>query len=439
MPTPRPTDGTFGRALVLSTVGSGVVLLLSLANNVALARLAGPEGRGVYALAMSVLYVAWPVLTVGTPVAAVYYLGGRIRPVSVRGFGLLVVGAWTIALGVAGVVVGASGKAHFGIPPAGWTLILLTAPAVAYVEFSRATWLGLGCIRPYVMAQIGTLALVVAANVAFVTAAPLRVLEILAVTWWTAAVVQGVLHIRDGIAWPRSFEARLLLRFGLRAVVTRLANLGFSRADYLVLPWLVSMADVGVYAVADQTVTALVALALAAGQVLQSDAARNGGDTEGARRLADTCRLVVALGVAVAAAGMATFWWVLPAVFGPRFADAYPLFLLLLPVLVLRSISSLLGPYLEGLGAQRPVIVGSAVAFATTFLLVFPLVSWLGVAGAAVAKTGAALAQWFVLWRAAPKEARHAGMLRLRTTDLRRVRELIHRRRPGAPVEPLPP
>ncbi len=430
--------GTFARAVALSTAGSGIVLLLSLANNIALARLAGPEGRGVYALAMSIMLVASPVLTAGTSVAAVHYLGRGMRPDAVRGLGLVLLAGWTLVLGAAGAALWALEVSTSGIPAAGWALLLLTVPTIAYVQFSRSTWLGLGRVRAFVGAQVGPLALVVAANLLLVTPNPLRVLAILAGVWWVAVLVQALLHARDGLALPRGNEATRLVRFGLRAVVTRLAGLGFSRADYLILPWLVSMADVGIYAIADQSITALATFALAAGSILQSDAARTGASLESVQRLARTSRLVVALAVAIAIVGSATFWWILPAVFGARFAASYPAFLLLVPVLLLRSVSALLGPYLEGLGVQRPVVLASIAALLSILLLVTPLVAWLGVVGAAVAKTIAALVQLAVLWRAVPKGARSAGMLRIRTADVRRAWMVVARRH-GMTSGPLAP
>jgi len=427
--------------VLVSTASSAAVLCLALANNVALARRAGADGRGVYALATAALLLAWPVVTAGTPVAIVRFLGRKMDPRAVRGLGLVLLAGATCVFGALALARQFVPGPWGGLGPEVWGLLLVTVPPAAYHEYARFTFLGTGDLRRFNGVHLLSIGALTLANATLATPDPTRIVAILAAVWWSVAAVEVVAHLRAGVALPRRFEVRALLAFGRRSAVARLAELGLVRADYLLLPFLVGLGPVGVYAIADQVAQALAFLAVTAGRVLQRFVASQDDAAASAARTARTSRLFVAVALAVGTAGALGGAWGFPALFGEAFAGASLGFVLLLPALVARAVGAVVGPYLEGLGHAQPPARAAVIALAAQLTALVPAVLLFGWWGAAVVKSGAFVLQALLLVRACPAGTRALGLWRPRLEDLAAASAVLRRLagpRPSPETEAAP-
>ena len=94
--TDKDTKPSFGREVLISVGFTVAMTLLATGNSVAIARLSGPEGRGMYALLVAILAVANPLITGGL-VSAVTYVLGRGQPrSSVVSLVLMWTGGWLL-------------------------------------------------------------------------------------------------------------------------------------------------------------------------------------------------------------------------------------------------------------------------------------------------------------------------------------------------------
>jgi O-antigen/teichoic acid export membrane protein len=177
---------------------------------------------------------------------------------------------------------------------------------------------------------------------------------------------------------------RRMIGYGLKFHVSILAGAIIIRADLLVVNHFRGAAEAGVYSVASQFALLLMLLpgviaTLLFPRVATAQDAR--GETTCLVSRYTTFIMFLCCLAAV------PFSLLLPVIYGPAFADAAKLLLILLPGVYLMGLESVLVQHFNALGLPRAIPVYWVVTLALNLVLVFALVPRFGAAGAAIAST----------------------------------------------------
>ncbi|HEY2962939.1 MAG TPA: polysaccharide biosynthesis C-terminal domain-containing protein [Pyrinomonadaceae bacterium] len=177
---------------------------------------------------------------------------------------------------------------------------------------------------------------------------------------------------------------RRMITYGLKFHISVLAGAIIFRADLLVVNHFRGPAEAGVYSVATQfslllmLLPAVIATLLFPRVTAEQDA--HGETTCLATRHTAFIMLVCCLGTVPVSL-------LLPLVYGPAFADATWLLLILLPGVYLIGLESVLVQHFNALGLPRAIPLYWVVTLALNLILVFALVPRFGAYGAAIAST----------------------------------------------------
>jgi O-antigen/teichoic acid export membrane protein len=193
-----------------------------------------------------------------------------------------------------------------------------------------------------------------------------------------------------------------MLRMGVPLALVTLSNQGLLAADLFLVGLLLGLETAGAYYLASSLVVAGLVLANAANQIatartgaLLHDPGALAGELR--RQLATASIVGAALGLAGAAAGPS----LVPALFGPGFAEVVPLLLALLPWLALQHPSAVLQGALAGADRGRALLLGNLAMAAALAAALGPALAAGSAVGCALARTVAEAARLVVLGCAA--------------------------------------
>ena len=429
------TGSAFTLATQVATYG------LAGVTGIVLARALGPEGRGVYGLAVTIAMVYAAVVELGMSKAGVYLLGqGRYTRQQVASSNL----AWALVLGapwLAGVLlVGLLkpdllsddfSKAHLAIIAAGGPLLLLL---VLTQDLIVATGSVLGYnvvdfVQPFLRAVfiIGGL-LALGAGVTGVLAGWL--LAVAAATALALWLLSRRVRLRPAF---RADLLRAQLSFGIRGSLGFILQAANQRLDVFLVAAFAGSAVLGQYTVAYGTAELLWQIPLALGVVFFPKVASLGPEAS-AETAAVTCRRALFVTLAASAALLLLGRPLILLLYGRAFEPAVTAFYILLPSASLYTVYKVLSNALAARGMPEAGLYGGLVSAPLTVALGLLLIPSLGMAGAAltsVAAYGANAAVVLVCFlRATGKPLQDVLMLRRAdvSSSLRAARALL---RPG--------
>lgn len=364
-----------------------------------LARLLGPDGRGVYSLLLLLPSTLFAIGQLGLPSALTFFAGAG------RSLGSLLAAAIGLGAVLAGVLLVAC---------------LLALPALQPVLFDAA---------PLQLLQVAALALPIQLSASFfgsilwgrqLVRAYSRVLAVQSIGWLLA--VGGLVGIA-GLGVPGALASYLLitgggalavvglavrersrerivdtaigtsrepigagtlLGYGLRLYPAGLTTFLSYRADLFLLSALLGDAGaIGLYALA-------VSLAEISFQVPDSVATVfyprvAGSEVAAANRMAPSMARFTLLLTAIGAVALIPLVWLAIRIVLPAFEGSLLPFLVLLPGTVALGLSKVLSGYISGLGRPGPVSVIAATGLGVNLILNLLLIPPLGITGAALA------------------------------------------------------
>jgi len=391
-PAPASTHGL--RCDTASVFASQVVgVTTAVAGAVITARVLGPSGRGV--LALATLWVSFFALSV--PLSAGYGIIYELRHVRATltlalssalglalalgtvGIGLALLSAWSFSRTLLhGVPLGYVALASVGLPAAVFnTLVSLALTGAGRVKqasvLSAVTAVVslLLVVGALVILRLGVWGAVAASAAASLVGAALTIV-------WLRA------HFELSLLAPRVFWLTIV-RFGLKIHGGTMAQWANYYLDRFLINLYLGPVAVGVYAVAAMLAERLWLLPGAVGAALYC---RTGGDAQddaevSARACRNTLWMMIGAFLLVAAAAPS----LVPLVFGRDFAPAGRVLLLFLPGVVLLTAGKVLAPYICNRG--RPILAThiSLGALAITLALNVLLIPSCGIAGAAIASS----------------------------------------------------
>ncbi|MFV8755125.1 lipopolysaccharide biosynthesis protein [Nannocystaceae bacterium ST9] len=384
---------SYGRSVLVSIGFAGLMCTLALANNVVIARMVGPEGRGIYGLAVAIAALAAPIASLGLGPALTWQRGRDRPPSELEGLGLIVFGL----ISLLGLSL-ASGVRLLGEHTGVLVIVAaaLIVPAQVHVELVRGLLLGDRRVLGYNLVAALQVAGLLTLNLVLLDRGADWVLIDLVLAHWLAAL--GLLGLRPRLLaspprWPSPALIRESLAYGRGAAMLALVDVGLLRLDLLIAAPALGLPALGVYAIADQIAQLLAWGGLLAGKMMLPESA---GDPEGRRsfdKLGLACRLqlasLVIAGVLLSLIGRP----LIVLLFGPAFDQAWLLLVILMPAAIARSLASLISTWLAGRGIQAPLVRLGAIAIAVEIVGVLALIPWLGPVGVALGKSLAYLVQ----------------------------------------------
>ncbi len=355
-----------------------------------------PAGRGE--LAAVLVPYSWSILLfgIGLPTYAAraaaseegVQLGTLLGTMGVAAAALGLVGI-LIGVPLAGVLAGHNALVHRLI-----LIGLLTLPVSLMAGVGIGVANGLEQWHRLNLMRVLPPLLTVAAYVVLVILGSLTVTAA-AVVAWSAGLVSVIPLV--GIVRryrPLSFDRRVLrtaFAFGSRAWVGTLASNANYRLDQLIMIPLVVPRQLGLYAVAVNVSMLDTFLVSALSTVIGPSVARGNRDL-----IARAVRVTIAVDAAFGVGFGVISRWLLPIVFGARFADALPMVYVLLAASVPGAAAWILGSALQNAGQPGVPALGEIVALVVTvagLIILLPALAGLGaaiVSGAAYS-TNAAL------------------------------------------------
>jgi O-antigen/teichoic acid export membrane protein len=378
--------GVHVAGLRIATYGVGFLA------SVLIARAVGPEGRGRYALPLTILTILVTISNLGLEHAQVYLAGQKVpldglwANASVVGL-VMSVAAW-IVTGV--ILLVRDGDA--GGSPLTWLLVVLVQLPLLLQSLYWSNLLQLaGRLRAAIGATFAGALLQTAAVAALAAGdllTPFRVLAVAGVantaTWATLLWLSG----RAGLVrlrWDRR-TLRAGVRFGVKAQLGIVFVFLLFRADQLIVHSVLGFEALGVYSLA-VTLAELIWLLTDpfASSVLRHQVAAEQLDDVRLGYAAARMGLVIAGGAAILA------WLLAPTfirlAYGPSFVDAAGPLRLLLPGIVALAIQRPLAGVLLKRGKPGLVSAFGAVALVLNVALNLALLRRMGISAASLAST----------------------------------------------------
>lgn len=390
------SSGKFVRGTTI-TFGSGILsLLIGIATSVILARVLGPEGRGIYALAtlLPSLIVIFGNLGIGP--ATVYYVArGEFRRQEILGNNVLL----SLGVGAAGVLVGLVVVLFFpenlfpGVATAYLLLALVLVPVEVFFSYVRYVLLGAQRIKEFNYIQVaqsalflGFVAVALLGLKAGVTGAILAGL----LTWLVvgALVLRWAREVTAGIDFtPNTSYMRSAATYGLKAHVSNILGFLNYRVDMFLVNGFLGPAAVGLYSIGVGLVEKLWMVSQAASTVLFPRVAAESEEDKGKKFTPLVARTVLWTTAVGALLLVFLSHWIVLLLYSGAFLPAVGALQALVAGIVALSAGRVLANDIAGRGFPELNIYTGIASVVTNLVLNLLWIPRYGIVGAAWAST----------------------------------------------------
>lgn len=405
----------------LSTYGTELLsALLLFANGVVVARVLGPEGRGIYAVLVLVPMSLFQLSHLGLFQGLVH---GTVK--DREGLGARTVNIILVSLLLGGVltVVAAWIYSTDLLPELGKLsrrailLALVGLPALFLNTYSRALVLGQDDLKRRNLLRL------IEPSTYFVAIVPCAVIwrwgvdgAILAwaLSLWAVSAL-GLYFllpaaIRNGFRGDRRRLERDV-RFGIQAWGGAVAMFLLYRQDQFLVAYFLDSAAVGYYAVARSLMMMMGILPNAVQAALLPKITAEFHETGGRdNTTAFVCRMMFLVSMLFSVVAAIGAYPAVALFYGREFQPAAGAFLVFLPVVTFLAGLSALNAAMQARGAHKWVSIGAAIALVANFILDILLIPWLGILGAALASSLSYLVLISVVTRAFLRLEPHLGL-----------------------------
>lgn len=374
-------------------VSRGLVVVLGLATAILTSRVLGPEGRGAFAVMITVGMVGIQLGNLGLPTANAYFVASRPRRLPA-----LIGGSLAVGLGLGSVI----GIAYYALaraipqiaPLSSGTLLAWAAawiPLGLTLSLFQNLLLGLKNIRLYNTLQAAQKALTVALLVGITLMGAAGVLPFylasLAVLALSVTFVTAHLLRRTGgrAVLPAIVLWRRMAGYGFRAYLAMLFSYLVLNFDLLMVAGMLGEADAGFYSIAVRMSEMMYMFPVALGSILFTTVASMKEDP-----WAFTRKVTIRLALLMAPVLIVTGMFASPVIrllFGEEFLPAVPALLWLLPGIFVLSINTVFMHFFAGIGMPLVAVISPAIAAGVNIALNLYMLPLWGIAGAAVAST----------------------------------------------------
>jgi O-antigen/teichoic acid export membrane protein len=377
---------------VAETIGTRFMLLaIGIVTSVVVARILGPEGRGLYAVAGVVGGLGVQFCNLGMHASGTFHVAkDRTLLPALLGNALL------LSFGVGGGVAVAAGAVLSvwpGIAPVRGFLLILS---LAYVPFGllylllQNLLLGVHLVRAFnisdilnrvlSVATVGVLILVSAVSVESVFAAGILPLAVCSVI-----MMQRLRALDPRFPSPSRIIFLENLRYGLKAYATDLLAFLVLRANVLIVQYMLGAKSAGYYSVAVATCDIVYMYPVVVGSIFFPRVVALSGESE---QWASTRRMALSVALqmfAICAIAVGAARPLIVLLYGKAFEPSVGLFYIGLAGVYFLSVQTILVKYLAARGYPMAIVwIWSGLLIVNLSLTVF-LVSRIGVAGAMIA------------------------------------------------------
>jgi len=392
------TSGRMLRGTAVTFAAEIAGLLISVATSILLARALGPEGRGVYAVAMLLpaMVVSFGHLGLGT--ASTYLIARKkYSPTSVfatnLGF-IVIVGALGLGAGAIAILLLAD-SALAGAPHGLlWLGLALVLPDLA-ISYTRYILLGLSRIprynAVYVAQRVLSLCFLIIALVALGAGVKGAVVAAVSARW-LAAAISALLTARAVMATEGRFRfdikcAKEALAYGVKFHLGGIVAFLNLRLDLLLVNSFLGVTQVGLYTVAVGLVEKLWLLPQAASAVLFPRIASEDDEARKGRITSTIVRNVLLISVVSGGIIVLIGRWLIPVLYGGHFRGSVGALYALMTGAVASSGSRVLGNDLAARGHPMLNTYFGIAALALNLGLNLWWIPFAGIAGAAWASS----------------------------------------------------
>ncbi len=387
---------TIGTRHFLETYATSIMLHgCTLAQSVILARVLGAEGRGVYAA-----IILWPTILANIGNLGIGLATTRAAAASLDDVGPVARTGVLLSLLLSIVTTGIGlvilplliPEADSDITGLAQIYLILFVPAfilsanIAGVDQGRGHFRRLNFFRllqsPVFVSLLVVLLVLARTDMVYC-------LWALVASFWVTTLGRFVLLVRELPLFGPISSPIKLLRQGIPYAVVNIIGQFIHRGDRILLLWLLTERDLGLYVVAFSAASVLAHLPKSMGFVTLTIAAQE-KPREGFARIAQIFRGAVIISVAVGIVLAVAVYLLLPVVYGQDFADARLIGVILAGGIIVHGLASVLGQSMRGQGKPMVGIFPNLAALTVMVLVAFALSRPLGVIGVAM---GFAVAQ----------------------------------------------
>jgi len=383
---------SFAKQSALVGTAHMVAMVGGFLSQIIISRIFGPEGRGVFANTFALRGFLILLLGTGHEVSNTYFVAsGRQKVPEAAGSSLLGFFLSTILLILVTVLITLFRPSF--VSPSNNLIIILAVSSIPltwgclylyalirglgrsdlsymYYALSSLTWIVMLVFMCYVL-------LFRKLEVVFIARIFSAIIPLL-VGLWLIKKLNGPLKLSFTL---RSFKESII--YGVKQIVSKLANPMAFRVEMLILPMLyVTTNHLGLYAQGVAILDRILILPLVGGYVLMAKVAKE--SQKSVDVTATLCRLSFMTTLVLGLSVMLLAKFLVPFLFGAKFAPAVLLMWIMFPGMVIRSIPRVLRNYFLGTGEPGKVSIAFILSTLTMILVSVLLVGTIGIAGAAV-------------------------------------------------------
>jgi len=386
----------FAQATAITVTSNIIRLLLGIITSVLIARILGPEGKGVYTLATLLPSLILIFANLGIGSATVYHVAqGRYPRPQILGNNIL----FAVGVFILGITIGLIITVYFhstifpGIARGYLLLALALIPGSLLFAYLQPIFLGTHRITQYnasAILQDALLLILLAVTLGLVNGGVAGALIATALTWLIVDVplLLRVRRVAGGISFrPNLSYIKQALAYGIQAHLGNILGFLSYRVDVFLVNGFLSPAAVGLYSIAVGLVERLWLISQAASIVLFP---RVAAESDEKRRKELTPLVARTVLLATGAGSLLLFVlspWILELLYSSSFLPAVQPLQILLPGIVALSVSRVLANDIAGRG--RVMLNNYAVGITVAVNIALNLL-WIpeyGIVGAAWAST----------------------------------------------------
>lgn len=388
------TPGTSFLRTVAETIGSRFVsLALAFVTSVVAARTLGPEGRGLFAVALTVTSVGVQLSNLGLHAGNTYAVTrdpSRLATIVANSLAislcagtLSALAIWSLVLVVPAVAV---------VPGPLLAVAVLTIPLGLAAMLLQQLLIAIGRVRAYNLVEIAArlltlLAIIGLAFSGIATPLAFAFATLLITLISAAAAVEAMRDLLGRGLRASSSLIRAHFAYGLRAYAAALVSFLVIRFDLLMVQSIRGAGDAGQYAVAVALADVIYLLPVTVSSLLFP---RLSGEPDDETRRAitlTTAKYVAGLMIPISALAAVLAQFAIAAIYGDAFGPAAPAFALLMPGIALLSVHTVLMSYFAAVGMPRIVILAPLVGLLVNLTLNVWVIPRFGIAGAAASSS----------------------------------------------------
>lgn len=379
----RKVGETFAARLVLIAIG--------FVTTVVVARILGPEGRGLYAVAVAVGAIGVQFGNLGLPSSNTYSVSrDRLLLAQLTGNALVIgIGLGACAALAAWVV--------FSIWPAlapvqGWLLVL----ALAWVPFGLTYLLqqnlliGINEVRAYNLIDIAINGLALLMTVMLIAAGRVIPEYVMLIGVLTVAIGVCLTYLRirphlQGVLRPSFALFNTTARYGFKAYLACLFAYVLLKSNIVIVQYMLGAEQAGYFSIASALADVVYMLPVVVGIILFPRLAAMQNEDE---RYHLCVRTASVLGILMAGIALVVGLLAEPLVrilFGEAYVPATPAFLWLLPAIVILSVNTVYMNYFAAIGMPLVAVYSPAVSLVVGIVFSVVLIVPLGLIGVSIA------------------------------------------------------